>query len=118
MKRLALVTLAALAAATGHATAHEGSRYGYNNGSEYRAEQIDRRRNHQYRKIFRANSAGEITYRERERLFAEQNRISRMEPTALRNGYMSRSEARKIGRAQNDANRHIRNESTDGQYRY
>ena len=104
MTRITLITLA-LAASTTAASAHD---YG-------RAERIDAREAAQARRIAHARRTGELTLVETLKLKAEQRRIHRMEAWAKRNGYISREEARRIEKAQDEATRHIYRESHDGQ---
>ena len=104
MIRIALIALA-LAATTTAASAHD---YG-------RADRIDAREAAQARRIQQARRAGELTWYETLKLKAEQRRIHRMEADAKRDGYVSRSEARRIQAAQDEASRSIYRESHDGQ---
>jgi hypothetical protein len=104
MIRIALIALA-LAATTTAASAHD---YG-------RADRIDAREAAQARRIQQARRAGELTWYETLKLKAEQRRIYRMEADAKRDDYVSRSEARRIQAAQDEASRSIYRESHDGQ---
>jgi hypothetical protein len=104
MTRIALIVLA-LAATTSAASAHD---YG-------RAERIDAREAAQARRIQQARRAGELTWYETLKLKAEQRRIRHLAALARRDGYISRSEARRIKAAQDEASRNIYRESHDGQ---
>lgn len=104
MTRIALIALV-LAAGTTAANAHD---YG-------RADRIDAREAAQARRIQHARRTGELTWYEVLKLKAEQRRIRRMEAWAKHDGYLSRSEARRIEAAQDAAASHIYRESHDGQ---
>jgi hypothetical protein len=104
MTRIALIALA-LAATTTAASAHD---YG-------RGERIDERQAEQARRIARAKRHGELTWFERQKLVYEQAKIRRLERAARRDGYVSRSEYRRINEALNEAGRDIYRESHDRQ---
>ncbi len=127
MNRLAIITIAALAATTAIAgTANAQDRYGYGGkGSGYgsghrpsndRGDRIDGRQFFQYLRIYGAAVSGELTWNEGARLLREQDRIGRMEKDARRDGYITREEALRIRRAQDAASGHIYKESTDWQH--
>lgn len=126
MRRLALITLAALATTTALAgTASAYDRYGHGSGGGYghgsgssdnRGDRIDRRQVYQYLRIYGAALSGELTWGEGTRLLREQDRIGRMEKDARRDGHITRDEARRIQEAQNAASSHIYQESTDWQH--
>ena len=82
------------------------------------ADEIDRRQYNQERRIQEAVRAGEITRRERAALEAEQARIRFLEARAKADGRIDYREAAEIRRAQNEASRHIYQESHDGQRRW
>ena len=104
-------TLALIAAATAIvATTTAASAYDYG-----RESRIDARRAEQAYRIRHNRHTGELTLLEKWRLQAEQRRIAAMERAAERDGYISRREARAIGRAQDAASRDIYRESHDGQ---
>jgi len=105
MKRLALIAIA-LAATTTTASA-------YDSGSR-----IDAREAAQARRIMHARRTGQLTWYESLKLETEQNRIYRMEAWAKRDGHISRAESRRIKAAQDQAARHIYQESNDGQTAY
>jgi hypothetical protein len=104
MTRIALIALA-LAASMTAAGAHD-----YNRG-----DRIDAREAAQARRIEHYRHTGQLTGYEASKLRAEQRRIYAMEAWAKRDGYISRSEARRIEAAQDAAARHIYRESHDGQ---
>ena len=104
MNRLALIAIA-LAASTTAASAYDYSR----------GDRIDAREAAQARRIEHGRRTGQLTWYETQKLRAEQRRIHRMEAWARRDGHVSREEARRIGRAQDAADRHIYEESHDGQ---
>ena len=68
-----------------------------------REDRIDARRAEQAYRIRHNRHTGELTLLEKWRLQAEQSRIAAMERAAKRDGYVSRSEARAIDRAQDAA---------------
>jgi|SRR5581483_762443 hypothetical protein len=105
MKTLTLIAAAAVIATTTAASAND---YG-------REHRIDARQAEQAYRIAHNRHAGQLTLLEKLKLKAEQSRIARMERNAERDGYISRSEARRIGEAQDAAARHIYRESHDGQ---
>lgn len=102
MTRIALIAALIAAGATA-AEAHDYS------------SRIDAREAAQARRIQQARRHGELTWYEAHRLRSEQQRIHRMEAWARRDGYISREEAARIGRAQDRAARHIYQESHDDQ---
>jgi hypothetical protein len=104
MTRIALIALA-LAATTTAAAAHDYSR----------ADRIEAREAAQARRIEHYRRIGQLTWYETLKLRAEQRRIHRMAAWAKRDGYISRTEARRIQAAQDEAARHIYRESHDGQ---
>ena len=106
MKTLLLAAAAAatLASSTA-ASAHEWDR----------ETRIDKRQAEQAYRIRHNRHAGQLTLIEKWRLQNEQRRVAAIERAALRDGYISRSEARRIAEAQNRAAYHIQRESRDGQ---
>ena len=105
MKKLALAALG-LIALTGSAGAYDS-----------RPSEIDRREAIQEQRIQAARRSGELTGREYRALEAEQARIHQMERNARRDGHIDRNEAAQIRRAQNEASRHITQESHDSERR-
>lgn len=105
MKKLALAFTLALAAMTTTAGAYDNQR------------EIDARQAAQERRIQQGLRSGELTRREAHALAAEQARIRDLERRAQRDGRIDRHEAAEIRRAQNDAARHIYQETHDGQRR-
>jgi hypothetical protein len=103
-------TLALIAATAAVATTMSASAYAYD-----REARIDIRRAEQAYRIRHDRRTGELTLVEKWRLQAEQNRIAGMERAAERDGYISRSEARRIGEAQDRASWHIYRESHDAE---
>ena len=102
MKRIVLIVLA-VAATTTAGSASEASR----------RERIDAREAIQKYRIQQQRDRGELTWYEKQRLDYEQFRIRQMEAYAKRDGYVSRSEARRIDEAQNAAARDIYRQSLD-----
>ncbi|KAB2919535.1 MAG: hypothetical protein F9K29_05635 [Hyphomicrobiaceae bacterium] len=109
MKRAALVAIVLAATATA-ASAHDYYDYSYS-----RSGRIDAREAAQANRIERARRAGELTWYESLKLRSEQARIHRMERRAKADGVITRDEARRIERAQDEASRHIYRESHDDQ---
>jgi hypothetical protein len=105
MKTLTLIAATALIATTAAASAHDYSREG----------RIDARQAEQAYRIAHNRRTGQLTLIEKWKLGAEQRRIAAMERHAKGDGYVSQSEARRIGAAQDLASRHIHRESHDGQ---
>jgi uncharacterized membrane protein YebE (DUF533 family) len=81
------------------------------------ADDIDRRQANQERRIQQGVRSGEITGREYRALEGEQARIRELERRAKADGRVDRYEAAQIRQAQDNASRHIRAESTDGDRR-
>jgi hypothetical protein len=105
MKTLALIAATAVIATTTAAGAHD---YG-------RDARIDARQAEQAYRIQHNRRTGNLTLLEKWRLKAQQARIASMERAAERDGYISRSEARRIGAAQDRASHDIYRQSHDGQ---
>ena len=78
---------------------------------------IDSQQHRQEQQIQQGVRSGEITRRERAALEAEQARIRDLERRAKADGRVDAREAAEIRRAQNEASRHIRQESTDNERR-
>ena len=78
-----------------------------------RQSDIDRREAIQEQRIQAARRSGELTGREYRQLETEQARIRQLERNALRDGHIDRREAAQIREAQNQAGRHITQESTE-----
>ncbi len=81
------------------------------------ADEIDRRQSMQERRIQEGVRSGEINRREYRQLEIEQARIRQLEARAKADGRVDAREAAEIRRAQNEASRHIRQESTDNERR-
>ena len=79
------------------------------------AGSIDYRQEKQVERIQEGRRSGELTAFEAARLRVEQARISKLERQAKADGVITRSEARSINNAQNEAARHIYQESHDSQ---
>jgi len=100
--KLAALSIAALLATTGMASAYETS-------------SIDAVQAQQRHRIEQGRNTGQLTWREYRLLKAEQGRIARMERHAKADGFVSRREYRAIRDAQHEARRHIHQEAHDGQ---
>ena len=72
----------------------------------------------QQRQIARGIRSGELTPREARRLQAEQRMIRRQERAYLADGRLSRWERQDLYGDLRDANRHIYNQTHDGQSRH
>ena len=81
------------------------------------ADIVDRRQSYQAQRIEQGLRSGQITRSEAASLRAEQARIAQLERAAERDGHVSRSERARLMAAQNEASRHIYQESHDGQSR-
>jgi len=79
------------------------------------ADTIDQRQNWQRHRIEDARRSGELTRREYRGLLSEQAHIADLERRAKSDGYVTYRERRIITQAQNQAGRHIYEESHDGQ---
>lgn len=79
------------------------------------ADSIDQRQSWQQHRIDQARRSGELNRREYRELKHEQLRIAEMERRAKADGHLSYHERRIISRAQNQASRHIYQESHDNQ---
>jgi uncharacterized membrane protein YebE (DUF533 family) len=80
--------------------------------------EIDSRQANQEQRIRQGLRDGSLTRYEAERLIAEQRRIQAMESAATRDGRITAAERAAIGRAQDQASRHIYQERHDGETRY
>ena len=80
-----------------------------------RQSEIDRREAVQEQRIQSARRSGQINGHEYRQLEAEQARIRQLERNALRDGHIDRREATQIREAQNQAGRHIYQESHEHQ---
>ena len=78
-------------------------------------DEIDRRQAAQEQRIQDARRSGELTRREYRQLEDEQARIAEYERRAKADGHLSNSEKRNLREMQNEASRHIYQESHDGQ---
>lgn len=81
------------------------------------ADQVDRRQSIQEQRIQQAARAGQLTRSEKASLEAEQARIRALERRVEADGYVSSAERAQLRAAQNDASRHIRQESNDNDSR-
>jgi hypothetical protein len=81
------------------------------------ADEIDRRQNMQERRIQQGVRDGSITRQEYQRLEQEQARINALERRAKADGRVDYREAAQIGRAQQEASRHIYQEKHDREAR-
>lgn len=106
MNRIVLASLAALSISPVLATS----------ASAY--DDIDARQARQQSRIQQGVRSGEINRWEYLRLEREQARIAAMERRAKADGRVDRHEAEQIRRAQNEASRHIYQESHDSQRRW
>jgi CRISPR/Cas system-associated endoribonuclease Cas2 len=105
MSKTAIISVLSLIALTSTASAYDGQ------------SEIDRREWLQEQRIQNARRSGELTRSEYRQLEAEQARVRQMERNALRDGHIDRHESAQIRRAQNEASRHIYQESHDGERR-
>lgn len=105
MTKIAIATVAALAAFTSAASAQR-----WDNQSG-----IDQRQANQQQRIEMERRQGDLTKREYIQLQAEQARIREMERRAQADGRVDRREAAQIRGAQNQASRHIQQEANDSQ---
>ena len=110
MFKIVLGAVLSLAALTTTASAHERGN-GYDSVNNYRQGEIDRREAIQEQRIQNARRSGELTREEYRHLEAEQARIHQMERAAKADGRIDGREAEQIRRAQNEASRHIAQES-------
>ena len=106
MTKIALAAALGLIAFTTTASAYDG-----------RQAEIDRRQAIQEQRIQNARRSGELTRREYRQLESEQAYIRQLERNALRDGHIDRREAAQIRDAQNQASRHIYQESHDSERR-
>jgi hypothetical protein len=81
------------------------------------AASIDDRQDYQASRIEQGRKTGKITWTEGLKLRAEQRRISNKEAAFRSDGYLSKSERRKIRYMQNDASEHIADEKSDARRR-
>jgi uncharacterized membrane protein YebE (DUF533 family) len=81
----------------------------------YGKKKIDEERAAEAARIEQGRYAGELTRREYQGLLAEQRAIKDMENRALADGHISKREYRTIREAQQNAARHIYQETHDGQ---
>ena len=104
VSKIVLTAALGLVALTTSASAHD-----------WRQAEIDRREAAQEQRIQAGRRSGEITRSEYRQLEAEQAHIRQLERNALRDGHIDRREAAQIREAQNQASRHITQESTDSE---
>lgn len=109
MKKIALALATGLVALTSTA-ALAGDRHwgGYDRTGE-------RRESYQEQRIDQARRSGQLTRSEYQALQAEQARIDALQRRAKADGHVDRHEAAQIRRAQNEASRHISQESHDSE---
>jgi len=81
------------------------------------AASINDRQDYQASRIERGRETGKITWTEGLKLRAEQRRIANQEAAFRSDGYLSKSERRKIRYMQNDASEHIADEKSDARRR-
>ena len=81
------------------------------------AASIDDRQDYQASRIERGRETGKITWTEGLKLRAEQRSIANQEAAFRSDGYLSKSERRKIRYMQNDASEHIADEKSDARRR-
>lgn len=91
---------------------------GVASAKDARFETIDDTRAAQSRSIEHGRYDGELTRREYRTLLNEQAQIREMENRAKADGHISNREFRDIREAQTAANRHIKQETHDGQVSY
>ncbi len=118
MNKIVIASALVLAALTTGASAqryHDGQRQDAQRYDSQR--EIDARQQMQEQRIQNARRAGELTRQEYQSLEAEQARIREMERRAQRDGRIDGREAAEIRRAQNEASRHIYQESHDSEQR-
>ncbi len=101
MKKVFLIATSLLIAGTAAASAHSID------GTQYR----------QAKRIEHGRQTGQITWTEGLKLRAEQNRIARKEAEFRSDGYVSKSEHRKLRLMQKKASKHIAHEAHDGRRR-
>jgi hypothetical protein len=81
------------------------------------AASINDRQDYQASRIEQGRKTGKITWTEGLKLRAEQRRIANKESEFRSDGYLSKSERRKIRYMQNDASEHISDEKSDARRR-
>jgi uncharacterized membrane protein YebE (DUF533 family) len=81
-------------------------------------DQTDARQYNQQQRINQGVRSGQITGREYQQLQTEQARIAQLERQAKADGYVSSAERARLSAAQNNASRHIAQESHDGESRW
>ena len=81
------------------------------------ADVVDRRQGYQERRIQQGLRSGELTRREAAALEAEQARIRELERRAEADGRVDPYERARLRQAQNEASRHIAQESHDAERR-
>ncbi|MBF0126383.1 MAG: hypothetical protein HQM02_04145 [Magnetococcales bacterium] len=76
---------------------------------------VDRRQQHQERRIRQGVESGQLTTREAERLEAGQERIEKREERMKSDGVLTPAERRKLRQAQDQASRGIQRQKHDSQ---
>lgn len=120
MRKIALVSLAALATALSmNAAGAQSSRHGYGwGGSATETPYIDSTQERQRARIEQGRRSGQLTRSEYYQLMEEQDRIAAMERRAKADGFADPSERRRIRDAQEVATRHIHQETHDHETRW
>lgn len=98
MDKITLIATTVLIATTAGASAHS----------------FDDRQDYQVKRIEQGRKTGKITWTEGLKLRAEQKRIANKEAEFKSDGYLSKSERRKLRYMQNEASEHIADEKNDG----
>lgn len=112
IRTVSAIVLATIAVSSTAAMA-DGYRFGWGNWGGSQTPGIDRRQAEQSQDINRGIRNGQITGREAADLRAEQARIAEMERRAKADGIVTRGERQVIRGAQENAQRHIYQESHD-----
>jgi uncharacterized protein HemX len=78
------------------------------------AASINDRQDYQASRIEQGRKTGKITWTEGLKLRAEQKKIAKKEAEFRDDGYLSKSEKKKLTKMQNNASEHISDEKNDG----
>lgn len=78
------------------------------------AASINDRQEYQAKRIEQGRKSGKITWVEGLKLRAEQRKIARKEAEFRDDGYLNKSERKKLTKMQNNASEHIADEKNDG----
>jgi hypothetical protein len=78
------------------------------------AASVNDRQEYQANRIEQGRKSGKITWREGIKLRAEQKKIAKKEAEFRDDGYLSKSERKKLNKMQNQASEHISDEKNDG----